>query len=953
MSDRFAWQADELLLDGGVEETAPGAFEPGLERQLLTEATAGFGAIQQTQAIPGRRRVLLIQPGWGSSGYYSEALLKRDGPKTWPAGTQNFVNHPTASEEAERPERAVEDWASVLITDPVWDPVERGLVAEVQIFPQWQWLLNEEFLKQVGLSIRATGTVEFGEAEGREGPIVTSLAEGISVDWVTKAGAGGRVLQLIESAREALVERQYDRASDGRFGHVPGNHGHSGKSDGGDSGGGSRDGGPPKGGNDSPITLRISSGDPEVDAKRVAALQAKLDKIDRDNAAKAAKAAERTRTGAVDDNAVNRRAYVPRAAAFDDRDDAMTTTVTYEEIPTKSGNLIAYRVAGNNDHTYVKSGDQTVVLNDGEIEEIERTVDNPLGQGGEDDENEGSDGPLVGPDGYHFGSVAHAGGRGNRMAVNIDGEPAFELSPKEARDLLKAHEGMRNSRRLMAGNDAVDLISDKHGGVTLRTKGEDGKATKVKLRPSSAERLTSAISDLNDGIEGEPLKVKTSDGTFVAARNGEGEDAVMTLTLPSGQTLIFDSQEQQWELQGALVDVLNESERRGTGGAGTVPLREARNVGAWLESRLHLSFTQLTDDMYGDGRLTREERIALSGAIGDALAAFTGRVEADQPQLYQRGPYDDPGTAVTEPTQLGEAELTANDLRDALCTALKAVHGGKDVWVWERDHTDSWVVFTVEPSAESGQSGTPGLYQQTYTVDADTRAITLTGEPIAVTATTTYTPAPKSSDEGATAAVAENDPGTAPTPTPQKESEMPELTEEQAQQLVEAATASLTTRLEEAMNRLTTAATQIETLTERVDRADARAAASDAETQRLRNDNAARAAVTEALRDSSLPARSHTRVTTEVCRDLPTLENGDLDTAALTESITAAINGERSYAAGLLEDSGVGHVRGLGESRDTKPKPEVDPAVITALEESYQARGFTPEAARAAALGRP
>jgi hypothetical protein len=46
--------------------------------------------------------------------------------------------------------------------------------------------------------------------------------------------------------------------------------------------------------------------------------------------------------------------------------------------------------------------------------------------------------------------------------------------------------------------------------------------------------------------------------------------------------------------------------------------------------------------MYGDGRLTREERITLSGGIGDALAAFTSRVEADAPQLYERDPWADP-----------------------------------------------------------------------------------------------------------------------------------------------------------------------------------------------------------------------------------------------------------------------------------------------------------------------
>ena len=167
----------------------------------LNETTAALAEIQQSRPRKGRFKVLLIRAGWGSSGYYSEAVLKRDGPAIWPEGTHMYLNHPTQVESMDRPEGDVQNWASVLTSTPVWDSAERGLVAEVQVFPQWRGLLNEEFAAKVGLSIRASGRVEYGEAEGREGPIVTSLDEGISVDWVTRAGAGGRVLALIESAR--------------------------------------------------------------------------------------------------------------------------------------------------------------------------------------------------------------------------------------------------------------------------------------------------------------------------------------------------------------------------------------------------------------------------------------------------------------------------------------------------------------------------------------------------------------------------------------------------------------------------------------------------------------------------------------------------------------------------------------------------------------------------------
>jgi hypothetical protein len=72
---------------------------------------------------------------------------------------------------------------------------------------------------------------------------------------------------------------------------------------------------------------------------------------------------------------------------------------------------------------------------------------------------------------------------------------------------------------------------------------------------------------------------------------------------------------------------------------------EARNTGAWLESRIHAEFTRLADRMYGEGFMSREERITLSGAIGDALAAFVIRVETDAPQLFTRDPFAEPGAA--------------------------------------------------------------------------------------------------------------------------------------------------------------------------------------------------------------------------------------------------------------------------------------------------------------------
>lgn len=78
-------------------------------------------------------------------------------------------------------------------------------------------------------------------------------------------------------------------------------------------------------------------------------------------------------------------------------------------------------------------------------------------------------------------------------------------------------------------------------------------------------------------------------------------------------------------------------------------VKEARNVGMWLEARLHNMFTGIADELFGDGRLTREERITLSSGIGDALTSLTSKVEAEAPQLYERDLWEDPtSTAAAE-----------------------------------------------------------------------------------------------------------------------------------------------------------------------------------------------------------------------------------------------------------------------------------------------------------------
>lgn len=153
----------------------------------------------------GTAYLKLIAPGWGSSGYYSETLLKRDGPVCFKAGTHNFWNHQTDAEEAQRPEGDLRDLASVLTEDAHYEkdgPTGPGLYAKAKVFEEFRQPVDD-LAKSIGVSIRAAGLAKQGTAEGKTGPIIEKLTSGISVDYVTRAGAGGEVLQLFEAARAA------------------------------------------------------------------------------------------------------------------------------------------------------------------------------------------------------------------------------------------------------------------------------------------------------------------------------------------------------------------------------------------------------------------------------------------------------------------------------------------------------------------------------------------------------------------------------------------------------------------------------------------------------------------------------------------------------------------------------------------------------------------------------
>lgn len=186
---------------------------------VTTEASASAAKT----GTAGRFRIQIIEGNrLGSSGYWPRETIERDGPVVFGRGTHIFLDHLSESESWDRPEGSVGKLAGVIDSDPVYEEASdenghsEGLYAEAQFFPMYHEFITA-IAPYVGMSIRAMaeaeprqmGTDENGHAIYEA--YITKIHEGMSVDVVTKAGAGGRILEAIESERPNIPPHIKDK----------------------------------------------------------------------------------------------------------------------------------------------------------------------------------------------------------------------------------------------------------------------------------------------------------------------------------------------------------------------------------------------------------------------------------------------------------------------------------------------------------------------------------------------------------------------------------------------------------------------------------------------------------------------------------------------------------------------------------------------------------------------
>lgn len=159
----------------------------------------------------GKYRIRIIVPGQGSSGIYTAENLAESAP-LFKAGTEMFIDHPTETEEWERPERSIRDYAGVFLEDATVGE-DGALYTVCKVFSGVNELIKDKW-EHIGVSINAWCADPISETG-----IVPPIAGVRSVDFVTTPGAGGAIVDLLESNRNDnyVKEAGMDKEIESKF----------------------------------------------------------------------------------------------------------------------------------------------------------------------------------------------------------------------------------------------------------------------------------------------------------------------------------------------------------------------------------------------------------------------------------------------------------------------------------------------------------------------------------------------------------------------------------------------------------------------------------------------------------------------------------------------------------------------------------------------------------------
>ena len=191
------------MVEGAMASVQTGAATEEIAAEDLAESESGqaVSLVEVADGPPAVVDVEIIQPGWGNTRdnhYYTAEVLARDAA-AFKGAKMYATDH--------RPEQKSVLTEVSTILDIVGFSERGAPIARVGIH-------NPEFaadvrnraklgvLGELHCSILAKGTARDYTQDGRKGKLVESITAVQSVDWVTRAGAGGHAVALVESASE-------------------------------------------------------------------------------------------------------------------------------------------------------------------------------------------------------------------------------------------------------------------------------------------------------------------------------------------------------------------------------------------------------------------------------------------------------------------------------------------------------------------------------------------------------------------------------------------------------------------------------------------------------------------------------------------------------------------------------------------------------------------------------
>ena len=175
--------------------------------ELELEEVASFSPVGKE--VTGRRwKAKLIEGNkLGSTAYYPADVLATQGPRVFKKGTPIYLDHQTPEERELRPFGSVQNYAGELAEDAYYDG--DGLYAEIEVFEHVAPMIKS-LANKIGMSIRAAVKTSKEVIDGQIVPVAKEFVRARSVDFVVKAGAGGKLVQVLESAQldESLDSEQ-------------------------------------------------------------------------------------------------------------------------------------------------------------------------------------------------------------------------------------------------------------------------------------------------------------------------------------------------------------------------------------------------------------------------------------------------------------------------------------------------------------------------------------------------------------------------------------------------------------------------------------------------------------------------------------------------------------------------------------------------------------------------